>query len=144
MGTEPNRVALESWALVLDSLKDRIGAAKTGDLTGQLAQRMILEWKADNLEALLSAWSPLAGKAEPEKAGQLAAILTRGLTLTPDSRGLDVDFNKLSQVVAPLRPTEAIPLGAVSAAVTSAFFMLAGVVLFFLAWGRRSILTVSP
>jgi hypothetical protein len=52
--------------------------------------------------------------------------------------GIDVDFNKLSQVLAGLRPEQAVSLGAIAASVTSILLLVAGTILFLLAWRNRA------
>jgi hypothetical protein len=51
--------------------------------------------------------------------------------------GIEVDFNKLSQVLAPLRPMMPIPLRDLVAPVASALLLLISAVLFFFAWRSR-------
>jgi hypothetical protein len=52
--------------------------------------------------------------------------------------GIEVDFNKLSQVLAGLRPKIGIPIRAILVPVVSVLFLLASAVLFFFAWRSRT------
>jgi hypothetical protein len=60
------------------------------------------------------------------------------------AQGIEVDFNKLSQVLATLRPREAISFWAVAAPVLSALLLLAGLLLCFLAWSNRTSRSAAP
>lgn len=53
--------------------------------------------------------------------------------------GIEVDFNKLSYVVAGLRLKEASSIGAAATLTLSSLLLLAGVLLFFLAWSSSNV-----
>jgi len=52
--------------------------------------------------------------------------------------GIGVDFNKLSHAMDSLRPKRAVSWGAIAASVTSVLFLVAGTILFLLAWRNRA------
>jgi len=75
--------------LSLDSIKERIGAAKAGDLASRIGTEADLGVEMQNdLEHSCRLGVHLPEKWGPEKSEQLALTLTHGFTLMPEAHGL--------------------------------------------------------